>query len=90
MIIYRKTTSKLAMSNTESSCGSSGANLSTSDHYPNDTDDRTAATLSPKPKRKKYYQTYRKKWEEEMSWITHSRKGDRYAYCKVCLVVRGG
>lgn len=19
-----------------------------------------------------------------MSWITHSRKGDRYAYCKVC------
>ena len=68
-----------------SASSSSSANLSTSDHYPDETDDSTAASIQAhKPKRKKYHQTYRKKWEEEVSWLTHSRKGDRYAYCKVC------
>ena len=58
---------------------------STSDHYPDDTDDSTASSsILPKPKRKKYYQTYKKKWEDEVSWLSHSRKGDGYAYCKVC------
>ena len=28
--------------------------------------------------------TEKKKWEDEISWLTHSRRGDRYAYCKVC------
>ena len=72
----------LAMLNTESLRGSSGANLSTSDHYPDDTDDSTAATLS-KAQEEEILPNVQKKWEEEMSWITHSRKGDRYAYCKV-------
>ena len=42
------------------------------------------APIPPKSKRKKYCQTYRKKWEDEVSWLSHSRKGDCYAYCKVC------
>ena len=33
-----------------------------SDPYPDDTDDNTiASSVPPKPKRKKYYQTYKKK-----------------------------
>ena len=68
-----------------SSNNESLSSLSTSDHYPDETDDSTETSIqTPKPKRNKYYQTYRKKWEEEVSWLAHSRKGDRYAYCKVC------
>ena len=40
--------------------------------------------IPPKSKRKKYCQTYRKKWEDEVSWLSHSCKGDCYASCKVC------
>ena len=42
------------------------------------------APIPPKSKRKKCCQTHRKKWEDEVSWFSHSRKGDCYAYCKVC------
>ena len=42
------------------------------------------APIPPKSKRKKYCQTYRKKWEDEVSWLSHSRKGDCYGYCKIC------
>ena len=42
------------------------------------------APIPPKSKRKKYCQTYRKKWEDEVSWLPHSCKGDCYVYCKVC------
>ena len=76
---------EVAMSiSSASSSQSSSANPLTSDQYLDGTDDSTAASDPPKPKRKRYYQTYRKKWEEEVNWLTHSRKGDRYAYCKVC------
>ena len=71
------------MSNTKSSCGS-GANPSTSDHYPDDTDDSTAATLPSQAQEEEKLSNVQNKWEEEMSWITHSRKGDHYAYFKVC------
>lgn len=72
------------MSNNESSGASSSASQSTCDQYPDDTDESTVDTIIPKPERKKYYLTYRKKWEEEVSWLLHSRKGDRYVYCRVC------
>ena len=42
------------------------------------------APIPPKSKRKKYCQTYRNKWEDEVSWLSHSLKGDCYGYCKIC------
>ena len=62
---------------------SSSANLSTFDPYPDDTDDSKTTNVPPKPKRKNT-NIYRNKWEEEVNWLTHSRKGDRYAFCKIC------
>ena len=66
-----------------SSASASSDNPST-DQYPNDTNDSVVPNVPPNPKRKKYYQTYRKKWEDEVSWLSHSCKGDGYIYCKVC------
>ena len=38
----------------------------------------------PRPKKKRYAQTYKKDWEKQVTWVTHSPKGDEYAFCTIC------
>ena len=47
------------------------------------------APIPPKSKRKKYCQTYRKKWEDEVSWLYHA-KVTVIPIVKYAIKTRGG
>ena len=52
-----------------------------------DSNDECSSLLAPQlraPKKKKYCQTYRKRWEAGIAWLTSSPKGDQYGFCTIC------